>query len=90
MLNKLLRPLHLDYYRNMNNTFEYIAIQDFTDESVHIIKWTSWKSPILIMLLMIIGALGIGGKSLIINYVTRFAPKQRAINTFILFDQVST
>ena len=58
------------------------------DNSVKIIQWDGIKSVFLIALLSTFGFLGFLAKGLIINYVLRFAPKNRPINTLIAIDQV--
>ena len=58
------------------------------DNSVKLIQWDGIKSVFLIALLSTFGFLGFLAKGLIINYVLRFAPKNRPINTLIAIDQV--
>ena len=68
---------------------EYEII-DITDHSLIIYRLESWQSGLLIISLASCGLVSIGGTLMIINYIKRFAPKDRPINTMVLVDQVST
>ena len=68
---------------------EYEII-DITDHSLIIFRLESWQSGLLIISLASCGLVSIGGTLMIINYIKRFAPKDRPINTMVLVDQVST
>ena len=59
------------------------------NESIQLVKWTGVNSVILVIFTIFIGLVGMISKGLIINYVLRFAPKNRPINTLMLFEQVS-
>ena len=62
---------------------------NLVNESIQLVKWTGVKSVVLVIFTIFIGLLGMISKGLIINYVLRFAPKNRPINTLMLFEQVS-
>ena len=68
----------------------YEIIFDTTDHSLIIFRLDSWQSWLLIISLAFCGLVSIGGTLMIINYIKRFAPKDRPINTMVLVDQVST
>ena len=59
------------------------------NESIQLVKWTGVNSVVLVIFTIFIGLVGMISKGLIINYVLRFAPKNRPINTLMLFEQVS-
>ena len=63
-------------------------LESFDSKAILIFRWHSWKSPILVGLLVVAMVLSIGGKSMIINYIARFAPRGRPINIMIMIDQV--
>jgi hypothetical protein len=65
-------------------------IIDITDHSLFIFRLESWQSWLLIISLAFCGLVSIGGTLMIINYIKRFAPKDRPINTMVFVDQVST
>jgi len=64
-------------------------LESFDSKAILIFRWHSWKSPILVGLLVVAMVLSIGGKSMIINYIARFAPRGRPINIMIMIDQVT-
>ena len=59
------------------------------NSSVKLIQWEGYKSIALILAMSICAIVGFLGKGLILNYVFRYAPKNRPINTMIAIDQVS-
>ena len=65
-----------------------IKVEHSTLESVSIYQWDKWKSPLLLVLLATAQAFSFGGKAMMINYIARFAPRDRPINTLIMIDQV--
>ena len=60
-----------------------------TNESIPLIKWDGLKSILIIGILSLIIVLNVWFKGLIINYIVRFAPKDRPINEMMLLEQVS-
>ena len=60
-----------------------------TNESIPLIKWDGLKSIFIIGILSLIIVLNVWFKGLIINYIVRFAPKDRPINEMMLLEQVS-
>ena len=59
------------------------------NESIQLVKWTGVNSVVLVIFTIFIGLVGMISKGLIIIYVLGFAPKNRPINTLMLFEQVS-
>lgn len=66
-----------------------IQVIDFTDESVSLLKLDWISTSILVFVLIICGLINTGSKSFVINFVIKYAPKGRPINTLTLIDQVS-
>ena len=64
-------------------------METYSVKSIQIIQWDGIKSILLISSMMICGFIGFVVKGLIIDYVFRYAPKNRPINTLIAIDQVS-
>ena len=62
---------------------------NFGNESIELVKWTGVRSVVLVIFTTFIGLVGMISKGLIIIYVLGFAPKNRPINTLMLFEQVS-
>ena len=58
------------------------------DESLAVLKWEPVKSITLISSLGASFIVTLAGRFMIVNFVIRFAPKQRAINALILMNQV--
>ena len=73
---------------NRSDQLEEIFLEKIVDESIQILKWEGWKSWCLALFMSASGLCSLGFKALIINFVTRFAPKDRPLNTLILFQQV--
>ena len=63
-----------------------ICVEDFNKESVQLIEWEGLESVWLIVFLSF-GIAQFGGKTLMINYLWRFAPN-RPFNTMFAKDQV--
>ena len=61
---------------------------EFKNEAVKLIKWDGPTSVAIIVITSLIGTIGISCKALIVNYVIKYAPKERPINTFTLIEQV--
>ena len=53
-------------------------------------NWQEWKSDLSILISTICAITTVSGQGMIINYITRHAPKERPINRLFLIDQVST
>ena len=53
-------------------------------------NWQEWKSDLSILISTICAVTTVSGQGMIINYITRHAPKKRPINKLVLIDQVST
>ena len=75
----------LEFY----NYTKTLNLTNFENESIQLVKWTGVKSVVLVIFTTFIGLVGMISKGLIIIYVLCFAPKNRPINTLMLFEQVS-
>ena len=62
---------------------------DQTDESVSLLKWEGYKSVLLIVVLSLAIIANAICRGLTINYLLKFAPPDRPINTLTFFEQVS-
>ena len=71
------------------NTFQ-INWVEFKNEAVKLIKWDGPISIVIIVITSVIGTTGVVCKGLIVNYVIKYAPRERPINTFTLLEQVRT
>ena len=71
------------------NTFKVDWVE-FKNEAVKLIKWDGSTSIIIIVITAVIGITGVVCKGLIVNYVIKYAPRERPINTFTLLEQVRT
>ena len=65
-----------------------ITLISASDQSLSIIKWDPLTSPLLIVFLLAFLIGGVSCRTLIVNYVLRYAPKKRPMNSLILIDQV--
>ena len=74
--------------KNSTDDFEYLQIIAIEDNSLLIFSWQGWSVGVFKCFLGICGLTCIIGRSLIINFILKYAPKQRPINTMILVDQV--
>ena len=77
--------------QSFNESFEQHPFQwiDQTDESVSLLKWEGYKSVLLIVMLSLAMIANATCKGLTINYLLKFAPPDRPINTLTFFEQVS-
>lgn len=73
---------------NGSQIIETLKLEDFASQEMQIFKWGTFKTPFLLTLLVTTQVFSLGGKSMIINYVIRFAPRERPINALIMIDQV--
>lgn len=74
---------------NTSNLENPILLESFDSELIQIYQWGNWKSPILLGLLAVTQIFSLGGKTMIINYIARYAPRERPINTVMMIDQVT-
>ena len=73
---------------NGSKMFDTVKLEDFSNQEMQIFKWEAFKTQFLLALLVTTQVFSLGGKTMIINYVARFAPRERPINTLIMIDQV--
>ncbi len=62
---------------------------ELTHDSVKLLEYEGWSSPMLIAFLTINQVIGHTVKILIIRFVVFFAPEGRPLNKLILLDQVN-
>lgn len=74
---------------NMTINEEEIKLIELMDESLAVLYWEPVKSITLISIMIVSFVVTLACRYMIANYVIRFAPKERAINSLILIDQVS-
>ena len=68
---------------------EIFQIIFFEDQTAAIFKLEWWNLWLVFLLYAICSITVIGGEAMIIIYIGKYAPKNRAINKMILVDQVS-
>ena len=68
---------------------ETYQILDVEDQTAPIFKWEWWKTLVVFLLYAICSIIVICGQAMIIIYIRKYAPKDRAINRMIFVDQVS-
>ena len=66
-----------------------IQMVGLKDESISLLRLDFIEASTLIVVLIISWLIITGCKSLMINFVMKYAPKDRPINTLMLFDQVT-
>ena len=68
---------------------EIFKIINVEDHSIQNLQWDWWLLFLFITYYIICAAIAIGGQSMIIFYIAKYAPKERPINKMILLDQVN-
>ena len=68
---------------------QIFQITNFEDQTTAIFKWEWWQRCLVFVLYAICSGIVISGEAMIIIYIGKYAPKDRAINKIILVDQVS-
>ena len=63
-------------------------IIEIHDHSLSLLNWPGWQLSLYLLFLAICSVIAIGGRTMIIYYLLRHAPKERPINKMILVDQV--
>ena len=58
------------------------------DQTITLFEWDGFESVLVIVYALIMGITNIVCKVLIINYILRYAPKDRPINNMMLVEQV--
>ena len=74
------------YFGVKDEIFQIVFIEDNT---AAIFKLERWKIWLVFLLYTICSVTVISGQAMIIIYIGKYAPKNRAINRMILVDQVS-
>jgi hypothetical protein len=74
------------YFGVEDEMFQILAVED---QTAAVFKLESWKICLVFMLYAICSVIVVGGQAMIIIYIGKYAPKDRAINRMILVDQVS-
>ena len=74
------------YFGVKDEIFQIVFIEDNT---AAIFKFERWKIWLVFLLYTICSVTVISGQAMIIIYIGKYAPKNRAINRMILVDQVS-
>ena len=74
------------YFGVEHQIFQIINIED---QTTAIFKWEWWQRSLVFVLYTICSVIVISGEAMIIIYIGKYAPKDRAINKIILVDQVS-
>ena len=69
-----------------NSLFQIVDVED---KSVNLIVWDGFYSITLISFVLICGSVCLTSRILVVNYIYRYAPKDRPINTMTLMEQVS-
>ena len=74
------------YFGVKDEIFQIVFIEDNT-AAIFKLEW--WKIWLVFLLYTICSVTVISGQAMIIIYIGKYAPKNRAINRMILVDQVS-
>ena len=74
------------YFGVEHQIFQIINIED---QTTAIFKWEWWQRSLVFVLYTICSVIVISGEAMIIIYIGKYAPKDRAINKITLVDQVS-
>ena len=74
---------------NKSNLENALMLESFDSKAIRIFTWDSWITPILLGLLAVVTVFSVGGKSMMINYIARFAPRGRPVNIMIMIEQVT-
>ena len=74
------------YFGVEHQIFQIINVED---QTTAIFKWEWWQRCLVFVLYAICSVIVISGEAMIIIYIGKYAPKERAINKIILVDQVS-
>ena len=74
------------YFGVKDEIFQIVFV---TDETAAIFRLERWNLWLVFLLYTICSITVIGGQAMIIIYIGKYAPKNRAINRMILVDQVS-
>ena len=80
--------VHLKMSDFLSNSSLFQIIQ-IGDKSVKLIVWDGFYSISLISFVLICGTVCLTSRILVVNYIYRYAPKDRPINTMTLMEQVS-
>ena len=81
-----IKEIVMAYFGVKDEIFQIVFIEDNT---AAIFKLERWKIWLVFMLYTICSVTVISGQAMIIIYIGKYAPKNRAINRMILVDQVS-
>ena len=73
------------YFGVEHQIFQIINIED---QTTAIFKWEWWQRSLVFVLYTICSVIVISGEAMIIIYIGKYAPKDRAINRMIFVDQV--
>ena len=65
-----------------------LKLIEVKEESMKLIKWDGLYSVAFISFVAICGSICLVSRVLVINYIYRYAPKDRPVNTMTLFEQV--
>ena len=65
-----------------------LKLIEVKEESMNLIKWDGLYSVAFISFVAICGSICLLSRVLVINYIYRYAPKDRPVNTMTLFEQV--
>ena len=76
----------MEYFGVEDEIFQIVFVED---QTAAIFKFEWWKIWLVFILYAICSIIVICGQAMIIIYIGKYAPKDRAINRMILVDQVS-
>ena len=74
------------YFGVEDEIFQIVVVED---QTAAVFKLELWKICLVFLLYAICSIIVICGQAMIIIYIGKYAPKDRAINRMILVDQVS-